>query len=85
MEKERIKPFIAARVAKEFKDGDFVNLGIGLPTLVPNYLPEDVNIIIQSDNGIVSIGPRPSDEDADPRYVTNAGGVPATILPGGVI
>ena len=52
-----IKQNIAARVAKEIKDGDVVNLGIGLPTMVPNYLPEGVNVILQSENGYIGLGP----------------------------
>ena len=51
MEKALIKGYIAKRVAKEFKDGDFVNLGIGLPTMVPAYLPEDVHVILQAEVG----------------------------------
>ena len=52
-----IKQKIAARVAKELKDGDVVNLGIGLPTMVPNYLPEGVSVILQSENGYIGLGP----------------------------
>jgi acetate CoA/acetoacetate CoA-transferase beta subunit len=74
------KQIIAARVAKEMQDGDVVNLGIGLPTMVPNYLPEDVNVILQSENGYVGLGPL--DGDIDPDLV-NAGGQPSGILPGG--
>lgn len=74
------KQIIAARVAKEMRDGDVVNLGIGLPTLVPNYLPDNVNVILQSENGYVGLGPL--DGDIDPDLV-NAGGQPSGILPGG--
>ncbi len=74
------KQIIAARVAKEMKDGDVVNLGIGLPTMVPNYLPEGVNVILQSENGYIGLGP--VNGDADPDLV-NAGGQPAGIIPGG--
>lgn len=74
------KQIIAARVAKELKDGDVVNLGIGLPTMVPNYLPDSVNVILQSENGYVGLGPL--DGDIDPDLV-NAGGQPSGILPGG--
>jgi acetate CoA/acetoacetate CoA-transferase beta subunit len=74
------KQIIAARVAKEMRDGDVVNLGIGLPTMVPNYLPDNVNVILQSENGYVGLGPL--DGDIDPDLV-NAGGQPSGILPGG--
>lgn len=74
------KQIIAARVAKELKDGDVVNLGIGLPTMVPNYLPEDVNVILQSENGYIGLGPVVGDIDPD---LVNAGGQPAGILSGG--
>ncbi len=55
MDRSQIKGFVAKRVAKELKDGDVVNLGIGLPTLIPNYLPQDVDITLQSENGFVGI------------------------------
>jgi acetate CoA/acetoacetate CoA-transferase beta subunit len=74
------KQIIAARVAKELRDGDVVNLGIGLPTMVPNYLPDNINVILQSENGYVGLGPL--DGDIDPDLV-NAGGQPSGILPGG--
>jgi len=77
MERSMIKGYIAARVAKELKDGDVVNLGIGLPTLVPQYLSEDVHVTLQSENGIIGTGPKPSPEEAEPIYVTDAGGSPA--------
>lgn len=76
-----IKEIIARRVAKELKDGDVVNLGIGLPTLVANYLPPDVHIVIQSENGIMGMGPaaEPGKEDVD---IINAGAQYVTVLPG---
>lgn len=75
------KTFIAKRVARELRDGDVVNLGIGLPTLVANYLPEDIHITLQAENGILGTGPaaEPGKEDSD---ITNAGGFPITVLPG---
>ncbi len=75
------KEIIAKRVAKEFKDGDVVNLGIGLPTMVPNYIDKDVEIILQSENGFTGIGPAPAEEDIDMDMV-NAGGLPVTTIPG---
>jgi len=76
-----IKEIIAARVAKELKDGDVVNLGIGLPTMVANFLPEGVNIILQSENGIMGMGPaaEPGKEDVD---IVNAGAQYVTVNPG---
>ena len=82
MDKNQIKAVIAARVAKELKDGDVVNLGIGIPTLVPNYLPEGVNVILHAELGCVGAGPAPDAEHAD-RYVVDAGGRPATCINGG--
>lgn len=82
MEKREIQNYIAKRVAKELQDNDVVNLGIGLPTLVANFLPEGKNIVFQSENGFVGLGPSPTEEEFDP-YITNAGGMPVTILPGG--
>lgn len=83
MDRTEIKNFIAARVAKELSDGDLVNLGIGLPTLVPKYLPEDVNVVLQSENGIIGTGPTPDKAQAEPFYVTDAGGRPASVGMGG--
>jgi acetate CoA/acetoacetate CoA-transferase beta subunit len=82
MDKDMEKDFIAKRVAKELKDGDVVNLGIGLPTLVANYIPEDIEIILQSENGFVGMGPAPKEGEKDPDLV-NAGGIYTTINPGG--
>lgn len=74
---------IAKRVAKEFSNGDVVNLGIGLPTLVANFIPEDISITLQSENGFLGIGQAPKEGEVDPNLV-NAGGQPVTILPGGM-
>ncbi len=82
MDKNMQKEFIAKRVAKELRDGDVVNLGIGLPTLVANYLPEDIEITLQSENGFVGTGPAPEEGKEDPDLV-NAGGQYVTINPGG--
>ncbi|MGC3954191.1 MAG: 3-oxoacid CoA-transferase subunit B [Propionicimonas sp.] len=73
------KGFIAARVAKELRDGDVVNLGIGLPTLVPLYLSDGVDLVLQSENGIIDTAPTPSSEEAEPMHVTDAGGRPAMV------
>ena len=73
---------IAKRIALEFKDGDIVNLGIGMPTMVANFIPEGINITLQSENGFVGLGPAPGEGFAD-KDLTNAGGQPVTILPGG--
>ena len=80
MEKALIKGYIAKRVAKEFKDGDFVNLGIGLPTMVPAYLPADVHVILEAEVGMSGQGGKP--EVVDPNVV-DAGGQPSTVAPGG--
>ena len=61
MDKNQIREVIAKRVAKELKDGDVVNLGIGLPTMVPNYVPEGVNLILQSENGLLGMGKTPAE------------------------
>ena len=82
MEKSQIKGFIAARVAKELKDGDVVNLGIGLPTLVPNYLPEGVNVTLQAELGCIGVG-QLTDENKDATHVVDAGGSPSAVALGG--
>lgn len=76
------KIIIAKRVGQEFSTGDYVNLGIGIPTLVANNLPEGVTVILQSENGFLGLGPAPEESKVDPDLV-NAGGQPVTILPGG--
>ncbi len=73
---------IAKRIAREFTSGDVVNLGIGLPTLVANHIPGDVQILIQSENGFIGLGPAPNSE-AEDKDLINAGNKPASILPGG--
>ncbi|NLB50672.1 MAG: CoA transferase subunit B [Clostridiaceae bacterium] len=73
---------IARRVARIFKDGDVVNLGIGLPTSVANYVPDEVHIVLHSENGFTRVGPAPEPGQEDPDIV-DAGGMPVTILPGG--
>ncbi len=75
---------IAKRISQELQDGWYVNLGIGIPTLVANYVPKDINVVFQSENGILGMGPFPIDGQEDADYI-NAGKQTVTVLPGGSI
>lgn len=81
MDKNQIREIIAKRVALELKDGDVVNLGIGLPTIIPNYLPENVELTLQSENGMLGMGPSPQPGKEDKNLI-NAGGGSITARPG---
>jgi len=76
------REIVGKRVARLFENGDLVNLGIGMPTAVANYLPEGISIILHSENGFVGLGPTPPEGNQD-KDIVNAGGQPVTILPYG--
>lgn len=81
MDKNEIKAFIARRAAQEMHDGDVVNLGIGLPTLIPDYLPAGVRVILQSENGMIGMG-KTAEEGKEDKFLINAGGGFITAVPG---
>lgn len=83
MDSQTAKQIIAKRIARELSDGQLVNLGIGLPTMVANYIPEGIHVVFQSENGMVGMGGAPAEDKVD-LHITNAGGQYSTILPGGV-
>ena len=81
MDKNEMREVIAKRAAKELHDGDVVNLGIGIPTLIPNYLPDGVEVTLQTENGAMGMGPTPAEGEQDKNLI-NAGGGYITLEPG---
>ncbi|MBG6080093.1 3-oxoacid CoA-transferase subunit B [Rubrivivax gelatinosus] len=84
MDKNQIRRRIARRVARELKTGDLVNLGIGLPTSVVNFVPDELGIVFQSENGMLGVGPAPTQQEEIDPDITNAGGQPVGELPGAI-
>ncbi|MBK1616503.1 succinyl-CoA--3-ketoacid-CoA transferase [Rubrivivax gelatinosus] len=84
MDKNLIRRRIARRVARELKSGDLVNLGIGLPTAVVNFVPDELGVVFQSENGMLGVGPAPTQQEEIDPDITNAGGQPVGELPGAV-
>ena len=72
MDKNEIRQIIAKRAAMELHDGDIVNLGIGIPTMIPNFLPEGVTVTLQTENGMIGMGPTPEEGKEDPNMINDS-------------